>query len=161
MDPQHPVGVWTGDAANASAVRVVVAHSNDRLRDEVVSGLSGRGWPVLPLDTAESAWSVLSRTSHPTMVVVEIGLPALGGLSLCHDLRERRGVQVWIVLEATGAMPKQIAEGVRAGADDFAHGAADAVERIVSGERPFRIERQLEILAARAEAQRHAAPTPR
>ncbi|MBX7096831.1 MAG: hypothetical protein K1X89_03880 [Myxococcaceae bacterium] len=132
--------------------RVVVAHSDEQLRTSVVDALSALGFAVLPLNDSEVTWEVVSSSASECVVVVESGLPSRGGVSLCERIRKHLGKKAWVILEASRAQTRHVADGVRAGADDFANGVTDVVDRVVAGQRSLALELELEAMTARFEA---------
>lgn len=132
--------------------RVVVAHSDEQLRTSVVDALSALGFAVLPLNDSEVAWEVLSSSTAECLVVLESGLPSRGGVALCERIRQHLGRKAWVILEASRAQTRHVADGVRAGADDFANGVTDTVDRVVAGQRSLSLELELEAMTARFES---------
>ena len=59
----------------------------------------------------------LARDLCPDLIVLDLMLPGLDGMSLCHILRQESSVPI-IMLTAKGAQPDRIA-GLKGGADDY------------------------------------------
>jgi signal transduction histidine kinase/serine phosphatase RsbU (regulator of sigma subunit)/CheY-like chemotaxis protein len=102
----------------ASDVSIYVVDDNADMRS-YISGLLCRYWSVMtfgdPLDALEAA-----RTLPPDMVLADVMMPALDGLSLVAELRSRPATaSVPILLLSARAGEEATLEGLDAGADDY------------------------------------------
>src|SRR5205807_10103644 len=59
----------------------------------------------------------MARARHPDLVVLDLGLPALGGLDVARELRRQGGVPI-IMLTARGEESDKLV-GLELGADDY------------------------------------------
>src|SRR5437879_2593176 len=78
--------------------------------------LRARGYEVETAATGEAGLEVAART-HPDAIVLDLGLPGLGGLDVLRGLRAWTAVPV-IVLSARHAEASKV-EALDAGADDY------------------------------------------
>jgi len=80
-------------------------------------GLAARGFAVDRAPSAESAFDLL-RLNPYDLVVLDVGLPGVDGLSLLRTLRGRENPVPVLVLTARGEVADRVA-GLDAGADDY------------------------------------------
>jgi two-component system KDP operon response regulator KdpE len=79
-------------------------------------GLSARGHEVLLAATGEEGLSKIA-VDEPELVLLDLGLPDLDGLEVCHRVRQWSDVPV-IVLSATGLESRKVA-ALNEGASDY------------------------------------------
>jgi len=98
-------------------VKVLVVDDSERLRRSLEHGLSRSGFVV---ETAADGELGLSYAEHgaPDVVVLDLMLPKLDGLTVLRRLRERGSKVHVLVLSAKDRVAERI-EGLRLGADDY------------------------------------------
>ena len=98
-------------------MRVLVVEDDARLADLIVRGLREQGYAVdLAADGEQGVYQ--AAVNEYDLVVLDVGLPRRGGLSVSGELR-RRGMRVPILmLTARGAVEDRV-RGLDAGADDY------------------------------------------
>jgi len=96
--------------------KVLVVDDDRALLRALRVGLSARGHEVLAAISGEEG---LSRVAidGPEVVVLDLGLPDLDGLEVCHRIRQWSDVPI-IVLSATGLEGRKVA-ALDAGANDY------------------------------------------
>jgi two-component system, OmpR family, phosphate regulon response regulator PhoB len=95
---------------------VLVVDDEPIVRDVVVKYLRRDGYRTLEAGDAEAACELVER-EHPNLVVLDLMLPGMDGLSFCRWLRSRSDLPV-IMLTARGEEADRIV-GLELGADDY------------------------------------------
>jgi DNA-binding response OmpR family regulator len=95
-------------------VRVLLVEDDDRVANALVPALTRRGLSVRRLATGAG---VLDLVTEVDVVLLDLGLPDVDGVTLCRQIRTISDVAV-IVVSARGEVDDRIA-GLHAGADDY------------------------------------------
>jgi DNA-binding response OmpR family regulator len=95
---------------------VLVVDDEPVVRDVVVRYLEHEGFDTLIAGDGETARALIEER-EPTLVVLDVMLPGIDGLSLCRWIRERSSLPV-ILLTARGEEADRIV-GLDLGADDY------------------------------------------
>lgn len=95
---------------------ILVVEDERKLRELLRSYLEREGWAVLTAGTGAEALSI-AETSNPDLVVLDLGLPDIGGDAVAAELRERSNVPI-VMLTARTEEPDRI-RGLQLGADDY------------------------------------------
>jgi two-component system KDP operon response regulator KdpE len=120
--------------------RVLVVDDEPHIRRALDINLSARGYEVDLAESGERALELAAR-HHPDVVVLDLGLPGIGGVEVIEGLRGWSAVPI-IVLSVREAETDKVA-ALDAGADDYVT-------------KPFGMD---ELLARLRAAVRRAAPT--
>jgi two-component system KDP operon response regulator KdpE len=96
--------------------RVLVIDDDQPLLHALRIGLSAHGHEVIVAITGEEGLSKVTLDG-PEVVLLDLGLPDLDGLEVCHRIRQWSGVPV-IVLSATGLESRKVA-ALDGGANDY------------------------------------------
>jgi len=96
--------------------RVLVVDDDRALLRALRVGLSARGHEVQVAATGEEGLSKVAL-DEPEVVILDLGLPDLDGLEVCHRIRQWSDVPV-IVLSASGLEDRKVA-ALDGGADDY------------------------------------------
>jgi two-component system, OmpR family, response regulator MprA len=102
---------------DAVSVFVLVVEDDGPIRRMLERTLSAEGYDVTGVGDGGTALAAVER-SAPDLVVLDLGLPGLGGLDVCRRLRERGLALPILVLTARDAIADRVA-GLDAGADDY------------------------------------------
>jgi two-component system KDP operon response regulator KdpE len=96
--------------------KVLVVDDDPSLVKALRIGLTARGDDVV---TAQSGADAVTQVAllHPDLVILDLGLPDLDGLEVCHRIRQFSDVPI-IVLSAYGDERRKV-EALDGGADDF------------------------------------------
>ena len=98
-------------------MRVLVIEDSERLQLALRTGFEKSGFVVDVVGDGKLGWTYASRNDYD-VVVLDLMLPVVDGLTLLRRLRaEGHGVHV-LVLTAKGTLEQRV-EGLRAGADDY------------------------------------------
>jgi DNA-binding response OmpR family regulator len=95
-------------------VRVLLVEDDDRVAGALIPALTRRGLAVARLAAGAG---VLDRLHDVDVVLLDLGLPDIDGVTLCRQIRAVSDVAV-IVVSARGEVDDRI-QGLRAGADDY------------------------------------------
>ena len=88
------------------------------IRDIEIYVLRSAGFEARGFADGDSFWAAAQR-ERPTLVVLDIMLPGLDGISLCRALREEHGVQVPVIMLTARDTVADRVLGLDAGADDY------------------------------------------
>lgn len=105
-----PEGVHAGPAS------LLVVEDDDRIRAALRLALTDEGYTVHDVADAETAIDRF-RDHHPDLVLVDIMLPGMSGLDLCHHLRRLSDVPIIMVTARDDS--HDVVVGLEAGADDY------------------------------------------
>ena len=97
--------------------RVLVADDDPAVRGAVERALRLEGYEVLTAPDGGAALDVV-RNADPDVVVLDIGMPVLDGLTVCRVVRGE-GNRVPILMLTARAATADRVEGLDAGADDY------------------------------------------
>jgi two-component system response regulator ResD len=101
---------------NESVSSVLVVDDEPSVRDVVVRYLRQEGYATLEAGDGDEARILLER-ELPSLVVLDLMLPGIDGLSLCRWIRERSEIPV-IMVTALGEESDRLT-GLEVGADDY------------------------------------------
>jgi two-component system response regulator MprA len=117
----QPLETTAGNAkpdGGASTARILVVDDDRSLRRAISRALELEGYE---LETAEDGVEALARFDNgvepPDLVVLDILMPNLDGLTACRAIRAKSRVPI-LMLTARGAVDERV-EGLEAGADDY------------------------------------------
>src|SRR5215203_3435601 len=100
-----------------SPPRVLVAEDDRAVRESLVRGLRFEGYDVVAVTDARQALDAAGAAT-PDVVVLDVMMPVLDGLSACRQLRGRHPALPILLLTARHAVHDRVA-GLDAGADDY------------------------------------------
>lgn len=98
---------------------ILTVDDESQMRMMLADALGSEGYEV---ETASSGRDALSRLDkrRPDVLVLDIGMPEMDGLTLCRKLREDpRFVTLPILFLTAYTQPEDIVKGLDAGADDY------------------------------------------
>lgn len=98
-------------------MRILVVEDSEALRLGLHQGLTSSGFVVDVVADGHQGWIHASKNDYD-VVILDLMLPKLDGLSLLRRLREAGSVVHVLVLTAKNAVRERI-EGLAAGADDY------------------------------------------
>src|SRR6058998_838423 len=101
---------------NVGVETVLVVDDEPTIRDVVVQYLRREGYRTLEAGDGDAARELLEQET-PSLVVLDLMLPGMDGLSLCRWIRARSELPV-IMLTALGEEADRIV-GLEVGADDY------------------------------------------
>ncbi|MGM1062103.1 response regulator transcription factor [Saccharothrix sp. Mg75] len=95
-------------------MRVLLVEDDDRVAEALVPALTRRGFSV---DRQATGRGTLDRLAGVDVVLLDLGLPDVDGVTLCRHIRAASDVAI-IVVSARGEIDDRIL-GLHAGADDY------------------------------------------
>ncbi len=98
-------------------MRLLVVEDEPRISDGIKTALDGAGYACDVAADGEDAW-FRGDTEAYDLVVLDLGLPKLDGLSVLKRWRAAGRNMPVLVLTARGTWPERV-EGIDAGADDY------------------------------------------
>jgi DNA-binding response OmpR family regulator len=101
----------------AQALRVMIVEDEARLASSIRQGLSEEGFDVAWAPSAEAADERLASGDNFDVIVLDLGLPGVGGLDWLRRNRDHTQAAV-LILTARGAVEDRVS-GLDAGADDY------------------------------------------
>ena len=130
----------TGLPAGKGGPSVLVVEDDPSLATQLVRGLARGGYRVDHVTTGQEALAA----GGPDVVLLDLGLPDLDGVTVCRQLRERSAAAI-IVVTARGEEPERVL-ALDAGADDYLvkpFGLAELLARIRAVLRRVRPEAEM------------------
>ena len=98
------------------ATRLLIIEDDQTLRDTLSYNLKGEGYEVLQAGDGITGLNV-AREEKPDLILLDVGLPGLDGLTVCRTLRRETEAPI-ILLTARGGEVDRIV-GLDSGADDY------------------------------------------
>lgn len=99
------------------SMRLLLVEDSDTLRDKLRDWAAARGWQVDEAADGAAALAFLDAYDYH-MVLLDLGLPRVDGLTVLRRLRERGGTARVLVLSARDQVADRVA-ALDAGADDY------------------------------------------
>ena len=96
--------------------KILIVEDEDTVREVVSEGLESEGYEVLLADNGLDGLRQ-AREEDPDLILLDLMLPEMDGLSVCRTLRRNSDVPI-IMLTARGAEMDKIV-GLETGADDY------------------------------------------
>ncbi|NQZ32173.1 MAG: response regulator transcription factor [Oceanospirillaceae bacterium] len=106
---KHPAPLHKG-------AHLLIVEDDTVVRQSIAQVLTNRGYHITQCDNGRDGLKMALRSTFQ-LILLDIMLPKLDGLSLLHQLREQRDTPV-IMLTASGAEEERI-QGLSIGADDY------------------------------------------
>jgi DNA-binding response OmpR family regulator len=98
-------------------MRILVVEDDQRIRDDVGTALREAGYASDFATDGEDAW-FKGDTEPYDLIVLDLGLPHLDGLTVLKRWRAAGRTTPVLILTARGSWPERV-EGIDAGADDY------------------------------------------
>lgn len=96
--------------------RILVLDDDTALQHVLERGLQEAGFSVRSSGEAQTAINLLNSYT-PDLMLIDLALPGMDGLSLCRQVREWSNIP--IVMLTASAAEQDVIKGLRAGADDY------------------------------------------
>jgi two-component system response regulator MprA len=103
--------------ATETAARVLVAEDDRSVRESLVLALTVEGYDVEAVPDGEQALGAVAR-EVPDVIVLDVMMPVLDGLTVCRRLRAQRCETPILMLTARHEVSDRVS-GLDAGADDY------------------------------------------
>ncbi|MFZ9197854.1 MAG: response regulator [Paracoccaceae bacterium] len=98
-------------------MRALIVEDDRRIAEDLTRALGSAGFRVEAATDGEKAW-FLGGTENYDLIVLDLGLPKLDGLSVLKRWRAEGVTSPVLVLTARGSWKERV-EGIDAGADDY------------------------------------------
>ncbi len=96
--------------------KILIVDDEPALLDTLALNLRGSGYEVVTAADGAAALDV-ARAQSPDLVILDLMLPELDGLTVCRSLRQAYDTPILILTARTGELDKII--GLESGADDY------------------------------------------
>lgn len=113
----HALFMFAARVSYEGLMKILVAEDDDTLRDNLGCLMRARGDVVRLTDNGNDAL-FLGETEDWDIIVLDLGLPGLDGLSVLHEWRSRNMATPVLILSARDSW-NDIVSGLRSGADDY------------------------------------------
>ncbi|GIM89325.1 response regulator [Paractinoplanes toevensis] len=98
---------------------ILIADDDDDIRDVIAFKLQVAGFRTLSADNGQSALN-LAVESRPRLIVLDVSMPQMDGLSVCYELHARpETAQIPVLMISGNNRPADIDRGFAIGADDY------------------------------------------
>src|SRR5215831_13315237 len=98
-------------------MRILVVEDEKRIADFVSRGLESAGYAVDVANDGSRAIDLVHTTEYD-LVILDLGLPDLDGLTVLQKIRNRKASPPVLILSARGAVDDRV-KGLEGGADDY------------------------------------------
>ena len=105
---------------------LLLVEDDPRIREALRLALADEGYHVLEAATGEQALDRLAGGPEPDVVLLDLMLPGMDGLTVCARIRERGDLPIIMVTARTAS--HEVIAGLEAGADDYVTKPVDAGE---------------------------------
>ena len=111
-----PVADWALDVTEPT---ILIADDDDTVRDLVAFKLAAAGYHAITADNGSTALSLVHR-EQPDMVILDVAMPGLDGLSVCYELHSSAATaQIPVLMLSGRGRQVDIDLGLTVGADDY------------------------------------------
>ena len=98
---------------------ILIADDDDDIRDVIAFKLQVSGFRTLSADNGRTALS-LAVERKPRMIILDVTMPQMDGLSVCYELHARRETaQIPVLMISGNGRPTDMDLGYAIGADDY------------------------------------------
>lgn len=109
----------TSPPMTALASTILIADDDDDIRDVIAFKLQVAGFRTLSADNGRSALS-LAVESRPRMIILDVTMPQMDGLTVCSELHARpETAQIPVLMISGNSRPDDVDRGFATGADDY------------------------------------------
>ena len=98
---------------------ILIADDDHDTRDVIAFKLQVAGYRTLSADNGRSALSIAVE-ERPRMIILDMTMPQMDGLSVCYELHARRETaQIPVLMISGNERPRDVDLGFAIGADDY------------------------------------------
>ncbi|MET0419888.1 MAG: response regulator [Actinoplanes sp.] len=109
----------TGWASEVTEPTILVADDDDEIRDLIAFKLDAAGYRAITADNGATALSMVQQ-EQPDMVILDVVMPGMDGLSVCYELHSSMATaQIPVLMMSGRSRPVDIELGLTVGADDY------------------------------------------
>jgi two-component system phosphate regulon response regulator PhoB/two-component system alkaline phosphatase synthesis response regulator PhoP len=111
-----PVTDWAFEVAEP---KILVADDDEQVRDLVAFKLSMAGYHTITADNGSTALHLVQK-EQPDMVILDVVMPGMDGLSVCYELHSSAATaQIPVLMLSGRSRQVDIDLGLTVGADDY------------------------------------------
>ena len=103
--------------STGSALTILVADDEDRIRKLVGDFLSRKGYEIIEAADGGEALRIANQDTPPDLIILDVMMPVLDGWTVLSEIRRKSNVPI-ILLTAKSTESDQLG-GFRLGADDY------------------------------------------
>jgi len=75
----------------------------------------------------------MASAMRPDLVILDVNLPSMNGYQVCRRLRrDMDTAHIPIIMLTAATSPEETTKGLAAGADDYIHKGADAIQNVIN-----------------------------
>jgi sigma-B regulation protein RsbU (phosphoserine phosphatase) len=128
-------------------MKILIAEDDPISRHFLLVKLSQWGHKTIETKDGIEAWQAFQQENPPQLAILDWMMPGIDGIDICRRVRASSRLQsIYIILLTTRDAPKDIVEGLQAGADDYITKPFESQElqaRIQVGARILRLQSEL------------------
>ena len=125
MTPQQPTvaltAVPTDDGGNRARAgyTVLVTDDDENVRELVTYKLEAAGYRTVTAADGHTAWEII-QAHRPDLVILDISMPGMDGLSVCHQMHRTTGSDdIPVIMLSSRGTPVDVDLGYVRGADAY------------------------------------------
>lgn len=101
-------------------MRILIAEDDPVSRRILEAALKRWGYDVSVTSDGEEAWAALQRPDAPSLAILDLMMPGIGGLEICRRVRGLPSdTPPYIILLTSLSSKEDIVRGIQAGANDY------------------------------------------
>ena len=101
-------------------MKILIAEDDPVSRRILEAALKRWGYEVSVTNDGEQAWAALRRHDAPSLAILDLMMPGLGGLEICRRVREiPSATPPYLILLTALTSKEDIVRGIQAGANDY------------------------------------------
>lgn len=101
-------------------MKILIADDGLTSRTMLQALINKWGHEAVTAADGNEAWTIMQKDNAPRLLILDWMMPGINGLELCRKLRSNLTTETfYIILLTSKNNPKDIAEGLEAGADDY------------------------------------------
>ena len=109
----------SGPLSPPASPTILIADDDDDVRDVIAYKLQVAGFRTLSADNGRSALTIACER-RPRMIILDLSMPQMDGLTVCHELHARpETAQIPVLMISGNGRPADIDLGYATGADDY------------------------------------------
>ncbi len=98
--------------------KILLVEDEVNIASFIERGLQEFGYEVRVAYDGETGWAYLEKEAFHVLIL-DVVMPKISGLQLCHRFREKFGYQVPVIMLTALGTTEDIVNGLEAGADDY------------------------------------------
>jgi sigma-B regulation protein RsbU (phosphoserine phosphatase) len=128
-------------------MRILIAEDEPVSRRVLESTLNKWGYEVIATSDGAEAWDGLQGEDAPLLAILDVNMPGMGGIEVCHRVRKApRDISPYLILLTAKSGKENVVLGLEAGANDYVAKPFDPAElraRVNVGLQMLELQRRL------------------